>query len=176
MKNFFLTAFMCMALASSPAFAQELSLSTNIVDYAGGGAANLEASYGFTRHWSVSAGMKYDAFGTARQQLYALGGRYWPWHIYSGWWFSGKMQYQEFNEKESFGQETSEGDRYGAGLSGGYSRMLSRHLNVDLGLGLWAGHVNYVTYACPTCGRRIGSGSKMFVLPNDIMIAFSFIF
>jgi hypothetical protein len=174
MKNFFLSVLLCMT--AFPVAAQELSLSTNIVDYANGGAANLEAAYGFTRHWSMNAGMKYDAFGTARQQLYSLGSRYWPWHIYSGWWFGGKMQYQEFNEKESWGQHTSEGDRYGAGLSGGYSRMLSKHLNVDLGLGLWAGYTSYVTYACPTCGRRIDAGSKAFILPNDIMIALSYIF
>ena len=111
-----------------------------------------------------------------RQQLYSLGGRYWPWHIYSGWWLSGKMQYQEFNEAEPVSLETSEGDRYGAGIAGGYSKMLGRHLNLDIGIGLWTGYTRYVTYACPTCGRIIGSDDKLFVLPNDLMIALSYIF
>ena len=183
MKRFFFSFLCCvMQLAVAGCFtsfeanAQELSFSTNIVDYASTGTANLEASYGFTRHWSISAGMKYDAGGMAKQQVYSLGGRYWPWHIYSGWWFSGKMQYQEFNDAERTTKETSEGDRYGAGIAGGYSRMLGRHINLDLGIGLWTGYTRYVTYACPTCGRIIGSGKGIFILPNDITLGLSYIF
>ena len=181
MKRFFIT-FLCLvaqlALAGciTSLHAQELSVSTNFIDFAKGGAANLEASYGLARHWSVSAGLKYDSGGEQRQQLYSVGGRYWPWHIYSGWWLSGKMQYQEFNEAEKVTLETSEGDRYGAGIAGGYSKMLGRHFNLDLGVGLWGGYTRYVTYACPTCGRVIGSGNKAFLLPNDLMLALSYIF
>lgn len=181
MKRFFFT-FLClvMQLALAGCFtslsAQELSFSTNFIDYARTGTANLEASYALARHWSVNAGVKYDSGGEMRQQLYSLGGRYWPWHIYSGWWLSGKMQYQEFNEAEPVSLETSEGDRYGAGIAGGYSKMLGRHLNLDIGIGLWTGYTRYVTYACPTCGRIIGSDVKLFVLPNDLMIALSYIF
>lgn len=175
MKHFLLLLFAC-CLSSVWADAQELSFSTNIVDYARTGTANLEASYGFTRHWTVNAGMKYDAGGSARQQLFSVGGRYWPWHIYSGWWLCGKMQYQEFNEAVNPALETCEGDRYGAGFSGGYSRMLGRHFNLDLGVGLWTGYTSYVTYACPTCGRIIGSENRLFILPNDLMIALSYIF
>ncbi len=183
MKRFFFTfLFFVMQLAPAGCFtvftanAQELSFSTNFIDYARTGTANLEASYALARHWSVSAGVKYDSGGDMRQQLYSLGGRYWPWHIYSGWWLSGKMQYQEFNEAEPVSLETSEGDRYGAGIAGGYSKMLGRHLNLDIGIGLWTGYTRYVTYACPTCGRIIGSDDKLFVLPNDLMIALSYIF
>lgn len=183
MKRFFFTfLFFVMQLAPAGCFtvftanAQELSFSTNFIDYARTGTANLEASYALARHWSVSAGVKYDSGGDMRQQLYSLGGRYWPWHIYSGWWLSGKMQYQEFNEAEPVSLETSEGDRYGAGIAGGYSKMLGRHLNLDIGIGLWTGYSRYVTYACPTCGRIIGSDDKLFVLPNDLMIALSYIF
>lgn len=175
MKRFLLIAFASF-LAFLSVNAQELSLSTNFIDYARTGTANLEAAYGFSRHWTLSAGMKYDAGGVSRQQLYSVGGRYWPWHIYSGWWLSGKMQYQEFNEAVNEAMETSEGDRYGAGISGGYSRMLGRHFNLDLGVGLWTGYTSYVTYACPTCGRIIGSDNRLFILPNDLIIALSYIF
>ena len=181
MKRFFFT-FLCLVMQSALAgcftslSAQEQSFSTNFIDYARSGSANLEASYALARHWSVSAGVKYDSGGEMRQQLYSLGGRYWPWHIYSGWWLSGKMQYQEFNEAEHVTLQTSEGDRYGAGIAGGYSKMLGRHLNLDIGIGLWTGYTRYVTYACPTCGRIIGSDDKLFVLPNDLMIALSYIF
>ena len=54
--------------------------------------------------------------------------------------------------------------------------MLGRHFNLDFGLGLWTGYTTYVTYACPTCGRIIGSDQRLFILPNDLMIALSYIF
>lgn len=183
MKNLLLSLFcfvMQLALAgcltSIDAGAQELSVSTNIADYAGSGAANIEASYGFARHWTLTSALKYDPLGTDRQRTLSLGGRYWPWHIYSGWWLSGKMQYQEFRSAVSADGPASEGDRYGAGLAGGYARMLSKHLNVDLGIGLWGGYGTYTTYACPRCGRTLDSGGRGFVLPNDIILALSYIF
>ena len=73
--------------------AQNVALSTNLAGYAFLGTMNLEASYALAQHWSVNAGMRYNPFTfgpedsriQARQQAYALGARYWPWHIYSGW-------------------------------------------------------------------------------------------
>ena len=175
MKTTILAALLLLLLPLAGG-AQELSFSMNFLDYAKTGSANLEASYGFSRHWTLSAGVKYNPGGGMRQQLYSLGGRYWPWHIYSGWWLSGKMQYQEFNEVSAPGRDTSEGDRYGAGIAGGYSKMLGKHLNLDLGIGLWTGYSRYVTYACPSCGRVVDGGDKIFVLPNDLMVALSYIF
>lgn len=175
MKKTVISAVLLFA-ASLIARGQELSLSTNIADIARAGAANAEASYGFARHWSVNAGAKYDSGGYERQQLYSLGARFWPWHIYSGWWIAGKMQYQEFNDADRITLRTSEGDRYGAGLSAGYAKMLSRHLNMDIGVGFWSGVSRFTTYSCPSCGRILDSGSKSFVLPNDLMMSLSWIF
>lgn len=182
MKNFLLH-FLCGVqlavagcLASTGAKAQEMSLSTNVVDYASTGSVNLEAAYGFARHWSMSAGMKFGNGGRNRQQLYSVGSRFWPWHIYSGWWLGAKMQYQEFNEEESVTSLTSEGDRFGTGFAAGYSKMLGKHFNLDLGVGLWTGYSKFVTYACPNCGRIVDGGKSVFLLPNDITIAVSYIF
>ena len=60
MKRFFSTFLCCvmqLALAGcfTSASAQELSFSTNFLDYARTGTANVEASYGFSRHWTVNA-------------------------------------------------------------------------------------------------------------------------
>ena len=172
------------AMTAGTLKAQDWSLSTNIAAYADFGTLNAEVGYAFSRHWNAAAAVRYNPFTfesdgepvQSRQRTFAAGARYWPWHIYSGWWLSGKMQYQEFNEAEPVSLETSEGDRYGAGIAGGYSKMLGRHLNLDIGIGLWTGYTRYVTYACPTCGRIIGSDDKLFVLPNDLMIALSYIF
>ena len=88
----------------------------------------------------------------------------------------GVAEIKEFTESAASADVQSEGDRYGAGIAGGYSRMLGRHINLDLGIGLWTGYTRYVTYACPTCGRIIGSGKGIFILPNDITLGLSYIF
>ena len=78
--------------------------------------------------------------------------------------------------REATATLTTQGDRYGGGLSAGYSRMLGEHFNIDFGLGLWTGYSIYSIYQCQTCGRRLSSGSKAFVLPNDIILGINYIF
>ena len=178
MRNLLLGAIasVLFGLVSGRAAGQELSLSTNMVDYVRTGGVNFEAAYGFSRHWSLGAGMKYDGRGDEKQQLYSVGGRFWPWHIYSGWWLGAKLQYQEFSSAERVTRITSEGDRLGASVGAGYSRMIGRHVNIDLGLGFWYGAGTYVRYSCPSCGSILASGEQAFLLPNDLLLAVSYIF
>ena len=165
--------------------AQDWALSTNLLEYANLGTLNAEADYAVDRHWNLSAGVRYNPFsydygedGSARnkQQSYAIGVRYWPWHIYSGWWLAGKMQYQEYNVGGLVSRETREGDRFGTGFTAGYSHMFTKWLNIEFGLGFWTGYDDYKKYACPVCGVVTDSGKKFFVLPDDIIVALSFIF
>ncbi len=181
-------AIMCLAAMLAfllPGNAQNYSVETNVADYAGFGTMNLTASAAIARRWSIHAGIKYNPFLfkaetpdplSARQQLYRAGVRYWPWNVYSGWWLSGSLQYQEYNRGGIVSPETREGDRYGAGLSAGYSYMLHPHLNLDLGLGFWGGYDRYTVYACPVCGLTTDSGEKMFFLPNDVILGLVYVF
>ena len=173
-----------LLLCSLVCGAQEFALSTNVLDYANLGTMNLQASYGVARHWSVNAGMKYNPFTfnkgdnavQSRQISCSAGARYWPWHIYSGWWLSGGVRYQEYNSGGYKTTETSEGDRFGGSIGGGYTYMLGPHVNVDIGVGLWAGYDIFTTYACQTCGRIVADGKKYFVKPGDITLAFTYVF
>lgn len=163
---------------------QDFALSTNMLDYANFGTINLQASYGVARHWSVNAAVKYNPFtynegadAVQNKQLsYAAGARYWPWHIYSGWWVAGAVRYQEYNAGGLLSRETSEGDRFGGGLSAGYTHMLGPHFNLDFGLGFWTGYDVYTTYACQSCGRIVEDGGKYFIKPADITLALTYIF
>lgn len=163
---------------------QELAVSTNLIEYVNLGTMNIDASYGFARHWSAEAGVKYNPFsfgegGDAlqnRQRTFSAGARYWPWHIFSGWWVAGHVRYQEYNAGGLVSEETSEGDRFGSAVQAGYSYMISPHLNLNLGAGIWAGRDVYKVYACPSCGRVLDHGSKFFVLPSDIIVALAYIF
>lgn len=171
--------FLCVFAA-----AQNYSVGVNVLDCADLGTMNLEASCGIARRWTVSAGVKYNPFTWGedsrpfadRQRSVEAGARYWPWHIYSGWWMGGKVKYQEYNTGGIVSPASTEGDRYGGGLSAGYTFMLNTHLNLDVGLGLWSGLDRYVVYECVRCGRMTGGGEKFFVLPNDILLSISYIF
>lgn len=166
--------------------AQKFSLSVNLLECARLGTFNLDASYAVGRHWSLTAGARYNPFTfnegdsdrqfQSRQQSYALGARLWPWHIMSGWWFAGKGRWQEYNVGGILSSKTREGDRFGGGLYAGYAHMLSPHLNLEFGLGLWAGVDIYKVYSCPSCGLTLESGSKAFVLPDDIMLSIVYVF
>lgn len=188
MKHFNILFSVLLALLSCGGVrAQELSVSTNVLGYAELGTMSMEASWGFARHWSANLGFRYNPFTfpgregvadtmQARQRTVALGGRYWPWHIHSGWWLAGKAQYQEFNRGGLTEAETSEGDRVGGGLTGGYTYMLSPRFNIEVGAGLWTGYERYTTYACPECGRIVEQGERTFVLPNDFLLGLVYVF
>ena len=187
MKNFKYVIILLSALLSAEARAQEVSVSSNVLDYLNLGTMNMEASLGVSRHWTVNSGLRYNPFtfpgreGVAdqmqyRQRMIFLGCRYWPWHIMSGWWLAGKVQYQEFNIGGLTEAETREGDRIGSGLTGGYTYMISPHFNIEAGAGLWAGHETYTVYACPECGRKVDSGEKTFFLANDILLGLVYVF
>ncbi len=180
-------SFCAAVLLSAPAaLCQRVALSTNAVGYADYATLNMEASVSVARQWTLTAGVKYNPFMFSagedrhdvsnRQRLFAAGARFWPWHVYSGWWFAGKLQYQEYNVGGITSLQTQEGDRYGLGATVGYTYMLGEHFNLELGIGGWAGADIFTRYECPVCGLTIGSGRKAFILPNDIILALSFVF
>lgn len=187
MKRFaIILAVVAFAISSLKSEAQTVSLSTNLLDYACLGTLNADVSYSLSRRWSVTAGARYNPFTfrkgdpdkqfQLRQQSYSLGARLWPWHTWSGWWFAGKLRYQEYNSGGIRSLETREGDRFGAGLYAGYTYMLTSHLNIELGLGLWSGLDVYRCYSCPVCGVTLESGKTHFILPDDIMISLAYVF
>ena len=80
---------------------------------------------------------------------------------------------------------TEEGLAAGVGLGVGYSRMLNRHWNLDLGIGGWFGKTRYTQYRCPRCGRVISrddgtpvrDATRWFVQPsNDLQISLVYVF
>lgn len=176
--------FACLCCSWSAIQAQEFAISSNVVDYADFGTLNIGAEYGLAQHWSVAAIMKYNPFSfknggeemRRRQRTIAAGAKYWPWHVFSGWWVLPQVRYQEYNTGGLKTPVTTEGDRFGGGVSVGYTYMVSPHINIDVGAGVWAGYGSYTNYACPTCGQIVDKGFKGFIIPSDIILALSYIF
>ena len=175
-----------MAMSCRTASAQTFSVSTDLLGYARLGTMSVDGSYAFSRRWSLVAGARYNPFTfrkgdpdrqfQSRQQSYAVGMRVWPWHTWSGWWFAGKLRYQEYNRGGIVSPKTEEGDRFGAGVYAGYTHMLSPHFNLEFGMGLWSGLAVYRRYSCPVCGLTLASGSKVFLLPDDMIISLAYVF
>ena len=123
------------------------ALSLNLVDYARLGTVQGSLQYGISRRVSIDAAARVNR----RSQTFSAGARWWPWYIYSGWWVKGLAQIE--NREEA----------YGAGLSLGYSLLLSRWLNLDLGIGGWG-------------GRKGTADRSWFLAPNEITAALMFVF
>ncbi len=186
-RNLFLVFALTLAFLPRNAYAQKASVSFNAGDVLLLGTIGVEANYGFAQKWSVNAGMRYNPWtfnkGDAerqtqlRHQTYSAGLRYWPWYIYSSWFFGLKAQYQEYSFGGFGGKlPTEEGDAYGAGIEFGYSYLVSDHFNMMFGLGAWGGVANYRRYSCPVCGRPLGDGRKLFLWPNELIISFNYVF
>ena len=162
------------------------SISTNLLDYVKLGTLNVDASCAVSRHWSILAGVRYNPFifneGEPQKQFqykqrsFSAGARWWLWHCGSGWWFAGKIRYQEYNVGGIVSSRTEEGDRGGFGLYAGYAYMLTPYLNLELGLGMWGGRSWYKLYSCPTCGITLDSGTTWFARPDDIMMSLVYVF
>lgn len=172
------------SLVTITVYGQKYSVSTNALGYLNFGTLNLEISYAPHRNWSLSAAARYNPFSftikgkpaRTRQQAYSIGTRYWPWHIYSGWWVSARLQYQEYSTGGIISPETEEGDRFGAGLSAGYTYMIHPHVNLDFGIGFWSGIQQYARYGSPVCGLTVERGRKAFILPDNVVIGISYVF
>ena len=173
-------------MAAHVATAQRWSISTNTIDWLALGTVNAEGGVAVGRRVTLHTGFKMNPWTfkgydgdkqyQARQQTYYGGVRIWPWNIYSGWWFGGKVQYSEYNFGGIFSRKTEEGDAYGAGVAAGYTLMVHKHFNIDFGVGAWGGGKRYTVYSCPRCGEIREKGTKFFILPDSILIAITYIF
>ena len=173
-------------LFSAPAArAQRFSAGSNLVDWLSFGTLNADASVAVSQHYSLHIGAELNPWTfragsqekqmQMRQNSYWGGLRWWPWHIYSGWWIGADLRYTLYNAGGIVSRRTEEGEAWGAGAYGGYAVMLNEYLNLDLGIGLWGGYKTYRQYACPVCGPLLEAGDKAFLLP-DARIALQFIF
>ena len=150
-----LIALLCLLLAllssRERAAAQRVSVSTNCVEWLNLGPLNLE-------------------------QAYAAGVRYWPWYVYSGWWFYFHGQWMEYNRGGLFQHSAEEGTAVGGGLGIGYTYMLNKHWNIEFGASVWGGKKDYTKYRCTNCGAITDKGKKAFVALDDVYVSFSFVF
>lgn len=185
MKKLFTVIILTLLLASGLK-AQKVSLSTNFVDWAALGTVNAEGGLSISQHFSLTCGVRYNPWSFTsddreiknQQTIISLGTRYWPWYVFSGWWVSGKVQYMDFTNTGIWRPALHEGKgAMGFGLGGGYTRMISKHLNLDVGIGLWGGVMreHHIWNSTSKIYERNGV-SKGFIYPDDITVGIMYVF
>ena len=174
-----------LLVGALPLAAQRFSVGSDAVRALMLGTLSADASVAVARQYSLHAGAALNPWtfrsGNPDKQVqlrqFSLTGgvRWWPWHVYSGWWAGVDAGYMLYNAGGIFKRETEEGDAFGARVWGGYSVMLSERWNLDLGLGAWGGWKKYTRYDCPLCGVMQEQGSGVFFVP-DARIAVQLVF
>lgn len=120
----------------SPAGAQRWALSTSGTQWLTG-TGNLDIGYASGSHVTLHAEASYNPwrFGDVRAQQLTVrpGLRIWPRRTYSQWFLSTSALVSRFNMGGVFsGKYRYDGYGYGMALGGGYSRILSGRLNLEV--------------------------------------------
>lgn len=177
--------------------AQNVTISTNLLDWANLGTINGDVTVSLSRRWSIGANAEYNPWTYKfnngqnwvynRHRTFGLYGEWWPWYVNAGWALQFGAQYKEYAAggfpffKKDYGERwgriplVEEGDAVGGGVAVKYSRLLSRNWSIEFSGGVWAGWKWYTGYRCPNCGRRIEEGQKFFMGPYNIAVRFVFV-
>lgn len=165
----------------------KLGVSSNLLSWADFGTVNLEVGVGVSQHFSLQAGAKYNPWKFTAKELQLpmynnqtsafVGGRWWPWYVFSGWWVGVKAQYSDYKRTGIWRPALEEGAKIGGGLSFGYTLMVHKNFNVEFGLGAWGGmHTKYNLYCCTECLNLRESGKKGFVGIDDVSVSLMYVF
>ena len=166
---------------------KNVAVSTNVFDWGDFGTINAEVDYAVSRYITLQADLKYNPweFKSGNQNIKAvynkqmsaaIGVRYWPWYVFSGWWICGKVQYTDYSITGVWRPALDTGKALGAGLSAGYTFMLTKNLNLEVGAGFWGGGLlQHAVYHSPGGDLR-EQGPKGFIAVNDIKISVQWLF
>ena len=172
-----LRAVLCcaaLALCAPRAEAQKLAVKANALSWlTTTPQAEVEGAVG--PHWTVGLAGSWNpwTFGDNKKfkhwEVRPMG-RYWLWEAFNGHFFGVNAEYAQFNvggmKATPFGLMFSdtdktryEGSYFGAGVSYGYSWMLSPRWSIEGELGVGYRRSSYRSYDCVTCGRPTIDGA-----------------
>lgn len=193
----FLVLLYCV-FAAEPACAQGFSVSTNIVEWGNLGTMNIEAGLPIAKHLSIHAGARVNPwlFGETgdmdekygvpiedgrrifcnKKTSVGLSLRWWPWYVFSGWWFRAKAQYSSYDRGGLFHKTRTLGDAVGLSLGLGYTFFLSHNWNMEIGAAGWGGYTSErykESMMTPIISEPVW---KPFILPDELLLSFVYVF
>lgn len=180
MKRLIIVFSFLLAMAL-PAKSQIVAVQTNLLDYAALGTINLQAQVSFAQNYSVFVDGRINPwkFGDPQDPVLlnhkkiSAGLRFWPWYVYSGWWFAASVQWSDFNRRHIFNTPNVAASKgVGGGISAGYSFMLHKNLNLDLGAGIcYTRYASYVVNDLPN-----DKGTQSFFQPDFLSVSLVYVF
>ena len=169
------------------AFAQKWAIELNALSLADFGTISPEVGVSVAAHFSIHAGGKLNfwTFHDKKHQMRIqdqhkigyVGFRYWPWYVYSGWWISGKAEYLDYLSTGIWRPAVEEGRGVGLGVGFGYTKMISKHFNLDFGLGAIGGYL--FKYSLNNSQNRESirdEGPRPFFYPDTILVGVMYVF
>lgn len=190
----FALAFALFPLCSG---AQNLTFSTNALEWANLGTVNGDVTISLARRFSLGLNAQYNpwTYRSAgeevlfynRHRTFGFYGEVWPWYVNAGWGVQIGVQYKEYAAggfpffKHDYGDGNGlvplveEGDALGGGVAVKYSHILSRNWSLEFSAGAWAGWKWYTRYRCVDCGREMENSQGFFVAPYNVAVKFVFV-
>lgn len=161
--------------AYKPRFSLSASLSSLLLT----GTLQGDVAWSISRRWSIHGQAAYNPWLwhiggkdiSLRQLSFAARSRYWPWFVYSGWFFGGGPRFARYHFGGLCSPRTEAADAWGISGEIGFAWLLSPRWNLECSAGCWAGVRRYSLYAAPRCGRLLESGTAWFLRPDSFSIA-----
>lgn len=184
---FSLVAFSAYGAAPDAKYTDKphVALETNLGQWLNFGTVNASFSFAPARHLVLHLDGGYNpwVFNSGSSQMMqkqisaAFGARWYFWYNYSGLWAGMKAQYEKFQRGGLFDKtHIAQGDAFGLGLGIGYSLMLYKNLNIDLGAYAIGGPANVTRFEMANPGKVSDSGSRWWILPDTVRIALVYVF
>ncbi len=163
------------------------AISTNLITWGWFGTANAELSTAIAKKVVLFAGGRYNGWSfnnnsyeepvLQQQATVNAGIKWYQWYNYSGLFFGFKTQYEAYRMGGFLHKDyTEEGDAFGLGAGVGYSIMLWKNCNLDLGLWGWGGMTSYEKFSREYKGKSIEKDVRAFFTPDDVLVSLVYVF
>lgn len=148
------------------------------------GSPNLAFDYSLTPKWSIGASLSYNPWSYAdmriRHFVLRPDVRYWFCQFNNGHFLSGGIRYMRYNignfpDWGIFPKDIKEtryqGNSIGAGVSYGYSWIISKHFNLEVELGVGLLYNSYDKYPCAECGSAsLSQKRNIRIVPDQFAV------
>lgn len=195
MKHKFSLGFITVLLMcwSLPAGAQDIAVKTNVL-YDATATVNAGVEIGVAPKWTIDLSGNLNAWSKNdhtkwKHWMIQPEARYWFCDRFSRYFIGahligGAFNFGNINNDISFlGTDFSvltdkryQGYAFGGGVAYGFAFVLSRHLNLELEAGFGYMCLDYETYECDGCGRKVGDGIHHYVGPTKAAINLVYVF
>ncbi len=173
--------------------AQNIAIKTNLL-YDVTATANVGVEVGLAPKWTLDLSGNLNAWSKNehtkwKHWMVQPEARYWfcdrfSRHFVGAHLIGGAFNFGNINNNLSIlgtdfsvlSEKRYQGYSYGCGVAYGFAFMLSRHLNLELEAGLGYMCLDYETYECDGCGRKVNEGIHHYFGPTKAAVNLVFVF